>query len=182
MDINAFAKKIAVDKQFRNEEYHKFINNCYILNDVNGNIQASVLTEIIYVAKRNRRVRSLLSGILWFTNKDSISDENFQLLLTFSEKVRSRLLLPVSHLNLSFSQLQIINRLSGDYEAFAQLFDIICKNDCFDDVDMLHLLRETKDGDITATGILYCVDAAIMKYGENIKTVEAVKWAKHTAR
>ena len=47
---------------------------------------------------------------------------------------------------------------------------------------MLHLLRETKDGDITATGILYCVDAAIMKYGENNKTVEAVKWAKHTAR
>lgn len=97
MDINEFAEKIAVDKRFRNIEYHKFINNCYILNDVNGNIQASVLTEIIYVAKRNRRVRSLLSGILWFTNKDSISDENFQLLLTFSEKVRSQLLLPVSH-------------------------------------------------------------------------------------
>ena len=47
---------------------------------------------------------------------------------------------------------------------------------------MVQLLRENKDGDITAAGILYCVDAAIMKYGENIKTVEAVKWAKHTAR
>ena len=182
MDINAFAKKIAVDKQFRNEEYHKFLNNCYILNEVSGNIQAPVLTKILYAAKQNRRVCSLLSGILWFSNKDSISDENFQLLLSFPEKERSRLLFPVSHLNLSFSQLQIINRLTGDYEAFAQLFDIICKNNCFNNVDMVQLLRENKNGDITAAGILGCVDAAIIKYGENDKIIEAIKWAEHMAR
>lgn len=47
---------------------------------------------------------------------------------------------------------------------------------------MVQLLRENKDGDITAAGILGCVDAAIIKYGENDKIIEAIKWAEHMAR
>lgn len=122
----------------------------------------------------------MLSGILWYANRDSISDENFQLLLSFPEKTRNNLLFRAAHTELSFSQLQIINSLSGEYEAFAPLFDIICKNDCFDRIDMMQLLR-ANNGEVSKSEILYCIDDASTKYGSNDKIVAAIKWAEQLA-
>lgn len=176
MDINTFAEKIIADKKFRNEALRRYEDNCYILDEVSGNITASALKSTIYAAKCNRKICSILPGILWHSNKDSVSDENFLLLLSFPQKVREKLLFPISHHSLAFSQLQIINSITGEYEAFAQLFDIICKNDCFNHVDMAHLLRENKGGYVTEAGILACIEIAQKRYGESDKIKEAKKW------
>lgn len=179
-DINIFARKILSDKRFRKEAHRKFVDDCYDLNGVDGNIHAAVLADVIVAAKRNRKIRTMLYGILWFADGASISDENFQLILSFPKKARSNLLFRVAHAELSFSQMQIVNRLSGEYEAFAPLFDIICKNDCFDRIDMMQLLRENK-GEVTKLGLLYCIEDASSKYGSNDKIAEAVKWAEQLA-
>jgi hypothetical protein len=74
--------------------------------------------------------------------------------------------------------MQVINRLSPSYMAFAWLFDQICENDCFREEDMLCLLKETPD--ITICGIQHCIAEAIKRFGESSKTTIAQTWVNNS--
>jgi len=182
MDINELAEKIISDKKFRNEVLCRYKQNCYILDKVEGSFTASVLQKMLYTSRHSRKLCAILPGMLWYSNEESISDENFQLILSYPQKIRRKLLFPVSHLRLAFSQLQTINRITGEYEAFAQLFDIICKNDSFNDIDMIYLLRDNKAGYVSEVGILACINSAQEKYGKNGKIMEAQKWVDRKSK
>lgn len=154
--IDNYATALLSDRSFRNIEYRKYVDNCYVLQHVEGDINPDVLNAVIRKAKWNRRIRSMLVDILSYVNKNSISDENFRMLLYFSRKKRDSYLEAIGHVDLAFVQMQIIAKITSSFESFAWLFDQICKYDCFKDEDMLQLLRDSSD--ITIFGIQSCVD------------------------
>lgn len=156
--IDDYATTLLSDRGFRNIEYRKYVENCYILQNVEGNINPDVLTAVIRKAKWNRKVRSMLVDLLSYVNKNSISDENFRMLLCFSRKKRNSYLEAIGHADLAFVQMQIIAKTTSSFEAFAWLFDQICKYDCFKAEDMLKLLKDSSD--ISIFGVQSCIDLA----------------------
>lgn len=172
--INEYAIRLLTNKSYLTSEYNKFKKNFYIIQNVEGNINPDILNRVIHYAKRKRKLKKILTNMLCYTDRNSISDDNFKLLICFSRKYRGTYLDAISHINLAFCQMQIINRLSPSYMAFAWLFDQICKNDCFLDEDMRCLLNETRD--ITVYGIQDCIDRAVERFGESSKTKFAQGW------
>lgn len=174
MHIDEYAVSLLIDKAYRNSEYDKFVENCYSIQNVDGNINPDILNKVIRMAKWNRKLRSMLTDVLCYTDGNSITSDNFQLLLHFSHKYRNTYLEAITHAKLAFCQMQVVNRLTSSYEAFAWLFDQICENDFFREEDMLCLLKETSD--ISICGIRYCIDSAIEKFGESSKIDIALNW------
>lgn len=178
--INDYVMLLLSDRVFRKNEYRKFVDNCYTLQNIEGDIDPGVLNAIILKAKWNAKLRSMLTGILWYVNKGSITNENFNLLMHFPRRKRNTYLGTISHAELAFYQMQIINSVSGSFEAFAWLFDRICENEFFTEDDMLQLLKDSSD--ITICGIRSCIDFAREKYGTSSKLVVADNWIKNVHR
>ena len=180
MDINAYATKLMSDRIFKNIEFKKFVSNCYILQDIDGNIKPDILNAVICKAKRDRRLRIMLTGILWYVDTESISDKNFRMLLCFPHNKRCTYLAAISHTEIAFYQMQMINRISSSFESFVWLFERICVNDFFKEEDMLQLLRDTSD--VTSYGILTCIRSVREKYGNLSKLAIAENWAKNMTK
>lgn len=89
MDINEYIEKLLIDKLFLKSEYHRYMYNDYNIQNVDGIIDANSLHMIICNAKRNWRLRSLLVDILTYCDNNSMSDENFRLLLKFPIRYRN---------------------------------------------------------------------------------------------
>lgn len=174
MNINDYVYKLLKSKSFRKDEYRSFITNDYAIADVEGIIRPELLTQVIRKAKRNKSFRVLLSDILTYIDSESISDQNFQLLLTFHKKQRTTYLSCIGHSSLSFYQMQVLNEYPLALEAFSWLFDNICRYDIFTSGDMLRILE--KNPDVQPRAIQICIDSAIQKYGDSAKLNVAKKW------
>lgn len=172
--IDEYAVSLLMNKDYRKSEYNKFVQNCYLLKNVEGNIDPEILSRVIRMAKWNRKLRSMLTDILCYADSNSVRSDNFQLLLRFSQKYRKTYLEAIAHTRLAFCQMQVINRLTSSYEAFAWLFDQICEHDFFREEDMLCLLKETSD--ISICGIQHCINGALEKLGESPKIALAQNW------
>ena len=174
ININDYVHKLLKSKSFRKNEYRNFIANDYVIEGVEGIIRPELLTHVIGKAKRNKSFRVLLSDILTYVDSESISDQNFQLLLKFPKKQRTTYLSCIGHSSLSFYQMQILNEYPLALEAFSWLFDNICRYDIFTSGDMLHILE--KNPDVQPKAIQICIDSAIQKYGDSAKLNVAKKW------
>ena len=172
--VNDYASKLIADNRFRKIEYIKYVDNCYMLHNVWGNIDSSILNAVICKAKWNRKIRRMLIAILSYVNTDSITDENFRMILRFPRQKRKSYLDAIGHMELAFYQMQIINSIASSFEVFAWLFERICENDFFQEEDMLQILREASD--ITSFGIRTCVESARQKYGTSSKLNIADAW------
>lgn len=175
-NINEYAEMLIRNRSFRNKAYREYVSNGYSISNVNGNIMPCVLKQLICCAKSNRKIRDMLFDILYYVNTESVTDENFQLLLRFPKKYRNTYLSNICHAELSFYQMQIINRYPVALEAFAWLFDKICAYDCFSKEDMLSILRENPD--VKPIAIMDCINFALNKYGSTEKTQAAQSWIK----
>lgn len=176
--IDDYATALLSDSHFRNTEYRKYVDNCYLLQQIIGNINPDILNAVIHKAKWNWKIRGMLVDILSYVNGDSISDENFRMLLQFPRRQRNTYLEAIAHADLAFYQMEIINRVASSFEAFAWLFDRICENEFFQEEDMLQILRDASD--ITSYGIHSCIASAITKYGNSPKLTIAEIWIKET--
>ena len=174
MHIDEYVSRLLSDRKYFDREYEKYIDNCYTIHNVEGNIAPEALNALISKAKCNRKVRKILSGVLCFVDKRSISDENFRLLLSFRGSCRVTFLSNIAHADLAFYQMQILNQFPLSFEAFAWLFDHISKYDFFSEEDMLQILRENSD--VTDAGIRMCIDSALEKYGASNKIDVAIAW------
>ena len=172
--VNAYASRLLSDRHFCNLEYHRFSENCYSINNIYGNIAPNILNCVIRRAKWNKKIRRFLSDILLYVDQNSISDRNFRLLMQFRGRCRNTFLANIAHADLAFYQMQIINRYSGAFEAFGWLFNHICQHDCFNEEDMLHILKDNVH--ITAIGVQSCIDSAVEAYGMSAKLNIAIMW------
>lgn len=175
--IDDYAAALLSDRSFLNKEYRKYVDNCYMLQNVDGDIKPDILNAVIRKAKWNRKIGSMLGDILMYVNSDSISDENFRMLLRFPPRKRNTYLISISHAELAFYQMQIINRVSSSFEAFTWLFDWICDNDFFREEDMKQILREASG--ITSYGIRACIDQVRERSGDSPKLNIAEKWLEN---
>ena len=108
-NINEYVCELLSNHSFRKNEYRKFIANDYVIEKVEGVIRPELLTQVIVKAKRNKIFKLLLSDILVYIDSESISNQNFQLLLRFPSKQRVTYLSCIGHTSLSFYQMQILN-------------------------------------------------------------------------
>lgn len=173
--IDDYVAKLLVDKNFLNNEHRRFVNNCYIIDNVEGDISPEILNSAIRKAKRNRKMRSMLTDILHYVDKNSVTTENFQQLLHFRGKCKETYLSNIAHADLAFYQMQLINRSSTvAFEAFAWLFDRVVQYDLFNEEDMIQILKDASA--ITSYGVQSCIDLARSKHGSSSKLDIAVAW------
>lgn len=177
--IDSFVIRLIKDKQFRKQIYHMFILNSYELSvsDDYNCISPEVLRLTIQKARYNRIIRQMLPTILAFADNNSLTDENFRMLLRFRGKYRNTCLSVLGHLDdISFYQMCILNRYPLGYEVFCCLFDKICCYDWFTEQDMLRLLEENPD--IRVCAIRDCIKFAKETYGNSKKLDIVEMWIK----
>lgn len=172
--VDMFAEYILKNRKFRKQAYCHFVDNCYELENVIGVISATKLNSVIQKAKWSRQICILLTGLLAYADASSISPLNFQLILHFPYKIKSTYLSMLCHMELSFFQMQELNRHPLAYEAFCWLFDKICYYDCFTLQDMMQILKENPDASVSA--IRVCIQTARESYGESDKLTAAGTW------
>ena len=63
MDINAYATKLMSDRIFKKMEYKKFVSNCYILQDIGGNIKPDILNAVICKSEILNKGRKIVKWI-----------------------------------------------------------------------------------------------------------------------
>jgi len=177
IDINDYARMLLSSRSFCKNEYKKFYDNTYEIEGVEGIIRPEVLQQVIRKAARNRFLREMLTDILAYIDAESISDQNFRLLLKFPERNRTTYLSCIGHTSLSFYQMQILNEYPLAFEAFSWLFDNICRYDIFTTGDMLRILE--KNHAIRPVGIRSCIDLAMQNYGDSPKLEVARKWVEN---
>ena len=174
MHIDKYIALLLSDKHFLNNEYKKYLNNGCIICNITGNVSANVLQATIRKAMINKKMYDMLADILYHVDNNSITHENFCLILKFRGKRKKTYLSNIAHANLAFYQMQIINRTAGSFEAFAWLFDIMCKYDFFTTEDVISILSDNTV--ITQYGIQSCIDSALQNYGESKKIEIATAW------
>lgn len=172
-NVNEYILHLLSNKQFCVSEYSKYIENGYYIENIDGIVTAELLSKLIRQAKRNKKIRALLSDLLYYVDEKSLTNSNFVLLCKFPKRLRVTYLDNIAHNKLSFYQMQILNRYPS-FEAFSWLFDNICKYDIFTDEDMLQILRENHY--IRSAGIGDCIKLALDKYGNSSKLEIAEKW------
>ncbi len=175
--VNAFFLKVLNDAQFRMQAYQDFMNNGLNLDGCDGCLSPDVLRAIVKRAKTNRKIHNMLPEILEYANGSSITDDIFRSLLHTHGGYRNTCLSAIAHLDLSFYQMQILNRCPLCLEAFSWLFDKICRYDYFTPYDMQQLLNE-KSKTIHALGVEECIKFARDTYGSSEKLDVAEKWLK----
>ena len=176
LHVDTYVHKLLTNKQFMHKEYRKYVKNGYTIQNLTGNVSPSALYELIKRAKWSRKYQGLLADILFYADKESITNYNFELLTKFGKRRRLTYLSAITHANLSFYQMSMINKISGEFEAFAWLFDRICCNDIFSEEDMGYLLRDNKS--VTTYGIQACIESAIQMHGDQKKIDVAVAWLR----
>ena len=174
MNIDDYSLRLANDRKFLRSEYKKFTNSCYVIEGVVGTMHCDVLYSYLTAAKRKRNLRKMLGELLWYTDAQSISDENFKLILNFPSRYRRNYAFVLGHHSLAFYQMHTLNKYSQSYEVFAWLFDRICQYDCFTALDMQQILSENRS--VTKFGIQQCIEHAGQKYGDSEKLRLAAAW------
>lgn len=179
MNINEYAIKLISDKRFLRHQYAQYVDDNYELKNVSGVINPRNLSKVIHRAKYSIAIRNMLSDILLYADKTSITDANFRMLLRFRPKWRNTYLSNLGHCELAFYQMQILNRYPLALEAFSWLFDQICHYDFFSEEDMAQILRDNPD--IQKIAIEECIDRAYSLYGGSAKLEVAIKWVGMTS-
>ncbi len=171
-DINDYIANLLQDGRFLKKEYVSFVNNTYSIDDVEGVVSANVLNKVILNARKSKMIRDMLVDILLYSDKRSITDENFSLLMRFNKRIRNNYISSLAHCDLSFYQMYYINQLWSEYESFAWLFDHMCNYDGFTVYDIENLIRESCH--VTKHGVESCIKYAAEKYGftEKIKVAK----------
>lgn len=173
-DVVDYVIRLQTDKLFLMSEYKEYVDNCYSIENISGIIPSDVLCSFIKAAKVKRKLRLMLGELLWYVDAQSVTDINFRMLLTFPSRYRNTYVSVLGHKNLSFYQMQMLNRYPQSFEAFSWLFDHICCYEFFTEEDMYKILSENCD--TTQYGIQQCIDSAYEKYGESRKLSFAVEW------
>lgn len=173
LDINVFARNILADKKYLNQAYSKYISNCYEIDNVTGVITAENLKMLIIKARKNKKLCKMLNSILWYISENSITDENFNLLLKFPRKAMRSYAFVLSHSELSFYQMSKLNENFATYESFVWLFNNMCKYECFSVYDMMNLLNSNRNIKTEVIGDL--IYSCIEMYGLTVKLQQVCK-------
>lgn len=120
------------------EDYDYFEKNCY------GKLNNKILSKLLDMSLDDQYLQEILSLVLYFCDKNSISDENFNKLIHYPGKIKKTYLIALSHCELSLYQLNYLNNKNISTEAFCQMLYIIFMNTCFTENDLLYFLKTSK--------------------------------------
>ncbi len=73
MMIDEYMQNLLDSRSFRNDEYRKFVKNSYIIQGVYGNASPDKLCAFIRLARKNRKLQEMLTALLHYIDKRSIT-------------------------------------------------------------------------------------------------------------
>ncbi len=151
-NINDFTKKL-FNMDFLLQTYRQFLEDPDIIEHsiipeyckFEGNLNEKTLLQFLKYCKKNKLATFLLPQILYYSNQETISVENFKIILTFPRKQRMTLLNVLAHCPIAIYQLEYINNRIESPEAYCQLLNIYC-NHPFTVFDLENFLYNNKQG------------------------------------
>lgn len=176
MDANEYGGRLLEDQGFLKAEYRAYADRCYMVPELRGNISWETLAGLIRKAKWDRRVRWMLSELLWNIDGSKLPDELFRAMMAFPKRTRRNYCATLAHLKLPFYQMWELNRYCSEFESFSWLVNRICANEMFATEDLLQVLRESAE--VTKSGMDVVLDLARKRYGDNEKLVAAREWVR----
>lgn len=176
MNANEFANGLLKDPAFLKAEYRQYVSRCYMLPDLSGTIEPDTLTGLIRRARWDRRIRWMLSELLWHIDGSRLPDRQFRMLMAFPKRTRRNYCGTLAHLKLPFYQMWELNRNCSEFESFAWLVNRICESEMFTTEDLLQVLRESAQ--VTKHGMDVVLDLARKRHGSSEKLDVAREWVQ----
>lgn len=149
MNINCLVEKMSLNSNFLNDIVNDLIENPDLLdysnikeyNKYSGVLKAEVLEK--FLKKMNRKKKIILPKIISFSDKTTITDENFKTLLKLNKKLRNTVLISLAHCDISIYQLLFINNLGICVEAFCKLLFVYSYENCFSSEDLKKMINDS---------------------------------------
>lgn len=176
MNANEYARRLLSDRGFLKEEYRQYVARCYMVPELSGTIANDTLAGLIRRAKWDRRIRWMLSELLWHIDGNRLPDELFRALMAFPRRTRRNYCGTLAHLKLPFYQMWELNRHCSEFESFAWLVNRICESEMFTTEDLLQVLRESAE--VTGSGMNVVLDLARKRHGGSEKLDAAREWVR----
>lgn len=128
------------------KEYISFLEDGmeYFQENFDGELDSEKLSTLIDKATKNKDLQFIISGLLYCSKKETITDEIFNKLLKFFKGMRRTFMVALAHCDISFYQLMAINRMQICVEAFGWLINHMYTVDVFSVEDMKQLLKESE--------------------------------------
>ena len=174
MNANEYALGLLADREFLRNEYKAYVSRCYMVPELTGTISWDALAGLIRRARWDKRVRWMLSELLWHIDGQRLPDELFRALLAFPKRTRRNYCGTLAHLKLPFYQMWELNRHCSEFESFSWLVNRICESEMFAVEDLLQVLRES--GQVTKDGMDVVLDLARKRHGDSEKLRAAREW------
>ena len=176
MNAEEYGRRLLTDREFLKGEYRRYADRCYMLPELTGTISHETLAGLIRRAKWDKRVRWMLSELLWHIDGRNLPDGLFRALMAFPKRTRRNYCGTLAHLKLPFYQMWELNRHCSEFESFAWLVNRICESEMFAVEDLLQVLRESKR--VTKCGMDVVLDLARKRYGDSEKLAAAREWVR----
>ncbi len=144
-NINEFLEQLLSDK-VDSKEYCGHLEDGmeYFEENYEGYLDGKKLSLLIDKAAEDKNLQFILTGLLYCSNKESITDEVFNKLLKFRPGLKKTYMGTLAHCDISFYQLMAINRMQICVEAFGWLMRHMYTSDAFSAEDMLRLLKDSE--------------------------------------
>lgn len=144
-NINEFARQL-IEGDVNLKEFCASLDDAqeYFEENYEGFLDSSKISTIIDISYNNKDLQYIIGGLLYCSNKDSITDEVFNKLLKFPKAMRRTVLVSLAHCDISFYQLMKINKMQICTEAFGGLMNHMYTSDAFSAEDILQLLKDSE--------------------------------------
>lgn len=176
MNANEYAGRLLAERSFLKDEFQAYVKRCYMLPELTGHISYDTLSGLIRRAKWSKKVRWMLSELLWHIDGQHLPGELFRGLMAFPRRTRRNYCGTLAHLKLPFYQMWELNRNYSEFESFAWLVNRICESEMFAVEDLLQVLRES--GQVTRHGMDVVLDLARKRWGDSEKLEAAREWVR----
>ena len=176
MDANAYAGRLLEDRAFLKAEFGRYVDRCYQLPELEGVLSQETLAGLVQRARWSKKLRWMLSELLWHIDGQKLPDELFRALMAFPKRTCRNYCATLAHLKLPFYQMWELNRHCSEFESFAWLVNRICEHEMFTVEDLLQVLRESAE--VTRYGMDVVLDLARKRHGDSDKLAAAREWVE----
>ena len=144
-NINEFTEQLLND----NVDAKKYCRHLedgmeYFEENYEGYLASEKLSLLIDKTYKDKDLQFILTGLLFRSDKESITDEIFKKLLKFRSGLKKTYMGTLAHCDISFYQLMAINKMQICFEAFGWIIHHMYISEAFSTEDILQLLKDSE--------------------------------------
>ncbi len=168
IDINLILQEILFNPN--NCAFEKVINNPnWIIDNCSGNLEPNLLEQVLCLIRKNLDLVPFACQLIDFAEAEEISDSIFNIIMTFPNKQRSDLLIPLSHKTLSERQLIILCKNNENFEPFYELAILYYTDNKYVINDFKKVITKFKHGKFQDQYCSLLEELSMCKTDDNVK-------------